>query len=165
MAWAEGLRDCPDRKPRLEMVRGTAPQERVARMTRYEYRVVPAPMRGQKAPGARTNAERFGAALTATINEMAAKGWEYLRSDTLPCEERAGFTRRTTVYHSMLVFRRPAGQAARETTANEDIAAPAPSAPRAPVLRAAPPEPPLRKPLFTRPAQRPDDAADPDRDP
>ncbi|PPB81238.1 hypothetical protein LV82_01284 [Albidovulum inexpectatum] len=133
-------------------------------MTRYEYRVVPAPMRGQKAAGAKTNAERFGAALTATINEMAAKGWEYLRSDTLPCEERAGFTRRTTVYHSMLVFRRPAEPAPRETAMNDDPAVRTPPAPRASVLRAAQPEPPLRKPLFTRPAQKPDDADDPDRE-
>ena len=46
---------------------------------------------------------------------MAANGWEYVRAETLPCEERSGLTGRTTVYHNVLVFRRPleAAEAAR----------------------------------------------------
>jgi len=37
---------------------------------------------------------------------MGADGCEYLRADTLPCEERQGLTSKTVKYHSMLVFRR-----------------------------------------------------------
>lgn len=75
-------------------------------MTRYEYRVVPAPQRGLKAKGARTTEARFANALMALMNEMGAEGWEYLRADTLPCEERVGLTGRTTRFQNMLVFRR-----------------------------------------------------------
>ncbi|MBC7156263.1 MAG: DUF4177 domain-containing protein [Rhodobacteraceae bacterium] len=75
-------------------------------MQGYEYRVVPAPNRGRKARGAKTTPERFALALTETMNAQAADGWEFVRADTLPCEERAGLTGRTTVQVSVLVFRR-----------------------------------------------------------
>ena len=89
----------------------------------FEYKVVPAPTRGRKIRGVNTPADRFAHALEDAINELAADGWEYLRTDTLPAEERQGLTGRTTVYQNMLVFRR-----ALETEATvEDIAAPAPA--------------------------------------
>lgn len=72
----------------------------------YEYKVVPAPMRGLKARGIKTAEDRFANALQTAINEFAADGWEYLRADTLPCEQREGFMSKTTVYQNMLVFRR-----------------------------------------------------------
>ncbi|HHW32792.1 MAG TPA: DUF4177 domain-containing protein [Paracoccus solventivorans] len=75
-------------------------------MQQHEYTVIPAPARGEKTRGARTGAERFAHALTVEINRMAAAGWEYIRAETLPCEERSGLTSRTTVYHNVLVFRR-----------------------------------------------------------
>jgi len=43
------------------------------------------------------------------MNEMGSEGWEYVRSDTLPCEERSGFTSKITVYQNLLVFRRAQG--------------------------------------------------------
>lgn len=73
---------------------------------RFEYKVVPAPARGVKARGLRSGEERFAHALSSLMNEMAAEGWDYLRSDTLPAEERQGLTGSRTVYHNMLVFRR-----------------------------------------------------------
>lgn len=76
----------------------------------FEYSVIPAPDRGEKARGAKTPADRFSIAFTATLNEMAAEGWEYIRAETLPSEERSGLTGRTTVYHNVLVFRRPLAQ-------------------------------------------------------
>ena len=76
-------------------------------MQLYEYTVIPAPARGEKVRGARTGAERFSYALLTEMNRMAANGWEYVRAETLPCEERSGLTSRTTVYHNVLVFRRP----------------------------------------------------------
>lgn len=75
-------------------------------MPRYEYKVVPAPRKGQKAKGVRTSEDRFAHAMTELMNRMAAEGWEYLRADSLPAEERSGWTGRTEVTHNLLVFRR-----------------------------------------------------------
>lgn len=72
----------------------------------YEYKVVPAPARGLKAKGVKTAEDRFALALQTSMNELAADGWEYLRADTLPCEQREGLMSKTTVYQNMLVFRR-----------------------------------------------------------
>ena len=66
-------------------------------MQHFEYTVIPAPSRGEKVRGARTGAERFSYALLTEMNRMAANGWEYVRAETLPCEERSGLTSRTTV--------------------------------------------------------------------
>jgi hypothetical protein len=73
---------------------------------KHEYRVIPAPTRGTKAKTAKTAEDRFALTLQDTMNEMARDGWEFLRAETLPSEERTGLTGRKTVYHNMLVFRR-----------------------------------------------------------
>ena len=73
---------------------------------RFEYRVVPAPVRGRKAQGVKSPEGRFALGIEDVINEMAASGWRYLRSDILPSEERQGLTSSTTVYRSVLVFER-----------------------------------------------------------
>ncbi|WGW03282.1 hypothetical protein [Tropicibacter oceani] len=78
----------------------------------FEYKVVPAPAKGEKAPGAKSAEARFAHAVERIMNEMAASGWEYLRSDTLPSEERAGLTQTQTVWRNLLVFRKAAQQAA-----------------------------------------------------
>lgn len=75
-------------------------------MQQFEYRVVPAPKRGEKARGLKTTEDRFAQALTTLMNDMARQGWDYLRADTLPCEERTGLTGKATVFQNMLVFRR-----------------------------------------------------------
>jgi hypothetical protein len=77
-------------------------------MTRYEYKVLPAPKKGEKSKAAKTTPDRFALALTNMMNEMAADGWSYLRADTLPCDERAGLTGTKTVFQNMLIFRRAA---------------------------------------------------------
>lgn len=76
-------------------------------MQQFEYRVVPAPRRGEKVRGAKTTAERFAAALMSVMNDLGRDGWEYLRADTLPCEERVGLTGKSSSFQHMLVFRRP----------------------------------------------------------
>lgn len=77
-------------------------------MQRYEYRVIPAPRRGEKARGTRTTEDRFALALTTLMNQMGSEGWEYQRADVLPCDERAGLTGGVkTSFQNMLVFRRP----------------------------------------------------------
>ena len=75
-------------------------------MSQFEYSVIPAPLRGEKARDARTPADRYAVALSAELNRMAREGWEYVRADVLPSEERSGLTGRSTVYHNLLVFRR-----------------------------------------------------------
>jgi hypothetical protein len=72
----------------------------------YEYKVIPAPVRGLKAKGLKTADDRFANALQVAMNEQAADRWEYLRTDTLPSEQREGLMSKTTVYRNMLVFRR-----------------------------------------------------------
>lgn len=83
----------------------------------FEYKVVPAPTRGKKAKGVKTSADRFAIAVAEAINAEAAEGWEYLRTDTLPAEERQGFTGRTTVFQNLLIFRRSASAAAIDDSA------------------------------------------------
>jgi len=73
----------------------------------HDYRVIPAPTRGEKAKGVKGTAEQFAHALSQTMNRMAAEGWEYLRAEALPCEERDGWFGRKTTERHMLVFRRP----------------------------------------------------------
>ena len=76
-------------------------------MQQFEYRVVPAPKKADRVKGAKTTPDRFAHALTQLMNEAGRDGWEYLRADTLPCEERVGLTGRTTTFQHMLVFCRP----------------------------------------------------------
>ncbi len=75
-------------------------------MQRYEYRVLPAPVRGEKVRGAKTTEERFAQAMTSMINGQAREGWDYCRAETLPSEERAGLMKRRIVHVNVLVFRR-----------------------------------------------------------
>lgn len=80
----------------------------------FEYTAVPAPARGEKSKDARTPGERYALSLTAELNRMASDGWEYLRADVLPSEERTGLTGRTTVYHNLLIFRRAVVEPVKE---------------------------------------------------
>lgn len=73
----------------------------------YEYKVVPAPTKGQKARGVKGAEGRFANALESKMNELAADGWEFLRTETLPSEERSGLTSTAKKYRSIMVFRRP----------------------------------------------------------
>ncbi len=100
-------------------------------MPTLEYKVVPAPKRGTKARGVKATEDRFALALEDVMNAMATDGWEYQRTDTLPCEERVGLTGRTTVFQNMLVFR-------RAVTATEESLAPRLISPPAPVIAAPP---------------------------
>lgn len=92
----------------------------------YEYKVVPAPVRGLKAKGVKTAEDRFANALQTAINALAADGWEYLRADTLPCEQREGIMGKTTVFQNMLVFRREKQAAAASVKAEPTLAIPSP---------------------------------------
>lgn len=78
-------------------------------MSSYEYKAVPAPTSGTKAKGVKTPENRFALSLTNLLNEMSGEGWEYVRAETLPSEERKGLTGRETVEHNILIFRRWTG--------------------------------------------------------
>ena len=75
-------------------------------MQRFEFKVIPAPKRGEKARGVKTTEERFSLALTTLMNQLGAEGWDYVRADALPCEERVGLTGTKTTFQNVLVFRR-----------------------------------------------------------
>ena len=75
-------------------------------MQAFEYKAVPAPVRGTKAKGVKTTEDRFALSVTDAINEMAAEGWDYVRAETLPCEERKGLTGTQTTFQNLLIFRR-----------------------------------------------------------
>lgn len=98
-------------------------------MPQYEFKVVPAPRRGEKARGVKTTEDRFALALTTLMNDLGRDGWDYLRADSFPVDERAGFTGTKTTQHLLLVFRRVIEAAAPAPAAP---AAPAPVAPAAP---------------------------------
>lgn len=108
-------------------------------MQAYEYKVVPAPRRGEKARGAKSTADRFAVALMHVMNDLGREGWEYLRADTLPCEERVGLTGTATHFQHLLVFRR-----ALPATA---VAMPAPVAP----VQIPAPEPMMEEPTVFAP--------------
>ncbi|GAB1478437.1 DUF4177 domain-containing protein [Paracoccaceae bacterium] len=101
-------------------------------MQRFEYKVVPAPRRGEKARGVKTSEDRFALALSTLMNALGSEGWEYVRADTLPLDERSGLTGTKTSFQNLLVFRRvlqdmvEAPAASPRLVASEPPAAPAP---------------------------------------
>lgn len=99
-------------------------------MPRYEYKVVPAPEKGKRGKGVKGVQGRFAHALESVMNTLGADGWEYLRTDTLPCEERTGLTGRTTNFQNMLVFRRAIesdAEGLQDTEVTALLAAPVPT--------------------------------------
>lgn len=75
-------------------------------MPQYEYKVVPAPAKGTKSKAVKTPAGRFALSVETVLNQMGSDGWEYLRAELLPSEERSGLTGSTTHWRNVLVFRR-----------------------------------------------------------
>ncbi|WP_417239451.1 DUF4177 domain-containing protein [Celeribacter halophilus] len=93
-------------------------------MPRYEYLTIPTPRKGEKAKGIKTSEGRIAQAMQSLLNAKGAEGWEYLRADLLPMEERAGITSKTVNYHTVLVFRREMDEA-RASMRTEETTAPA----------------------------------------
>ena len=128
-------------------------------MRKFEYKAVPAPNTGTKAKGVKTTEDRFALSLTEAMNEMAAEGWEYVRAETLPCNERKGLTGSQQTYQNVLIFRRLEAGAlpldrvtTRPLRAVEEPPAPEPE-PEPPVMRQ--PEP---AEAATRLSSRPPDS-------
>ncbi|WP_424989578.1 DUF4177 domain-containing protein [Fluviibacterium sp. S390] len=85
-------------------------------MSHFEYKVTPAPARGVKGKGGNDASSRFAATLSEALNQEARDGWDFLRAETLPVEERQGLTGTKTVFRSMLVFRRSVDMSEDEAT-------------------------------------------------
>ena len=129
-------------------------------MQQFEYKVVPAPVKGTKAKGVKGPEGRFANSIEALLNDLAAQGWEFQRAELLPSEERAGLTGTATHWRNVLVFRRAVGQEApviiaaaqTETVPDTPDEVPTPVAPPvvAPVVSADPSEashaPPVEMP-------------------
>lgn len=75
-------------------------------MSRFEYKVVPAPKKGRKVKGVRSPEGMFSHVLQELMNELAEKNWEYQRAEMLPSIERSGLASTTTEWRHVLVFRR-----------------------------------------------------------
>jgi len=85
-------------------------------MKYFEYKVMPAPRRGARVKGAKGPTGRFANAMETTLNELAADGWEYIRAESLPADERHGITmRKVETYQNVLIFRRLADTANAES--------------------------------------------------
>ena len=115
-------------------------------MQEYEYKVVLAPNQGTKAKGVKTTGDRFALSLTNSLNEMAEDGWEYVRAETLPCDERKGLTGTQTTYQNVLVFRRTFTTVEQVTPSAPPLTLDTPTRPTSePVIIEAKEEPPLRR--------------------
>ncbi|MEM7490076.1 MAG: DUF4177 domain-containing protein, partial [Pseudomonadota bacterium] len=73
----------------------------------HEFRVIPAPRKGERVPGLTTDDARMANTLTGLLNEMAVAGWEYVRADTLPNQVSADPSGTSPKTMTLLVFRRP----------------------------------------------------------
>lgn len=134
-------------------------------MPRYEYKVVPAPAKGQKSKSVKTPEGRFALSVEEVLNEMAALGWDYQRAELLPSEERTGLTGSTTNWRNVLVFRRALEEESQVLTAPVldapgrpvPITAPAPIAAHSPTphLSDQPAKAPPQDPPLTAPAHDP----------
>ncbi len=99
-------------------------------MQSHEYLALPAPSRSPKIKGLKTPTERYAHQITSLLNELAAEGWEFWRSECLPSEERKGLTGTMTVQNHLLIFRRPSAEALAEHLAQTEPAAIVPPASR-----------------------------------
>lgn len=117
-------------------------------MEDYEYKVVPAPARTVKVKGLKTAGERFAHLLSECLNEAASEGWEYVRAESLPCEERKGLFSKARSTQVVLIFRRPLPGAFAQSEAfhhaqPEEHPEPAPAVPSAHPIPRFRPEPAL----------------------
>ncbi|MEL6690069.1 MAG: hypothetical protein AAFP28_07095 [Pseudomonadota bacterium] len=75
-------------------------------MDKYQYRVVPTPVKTKGLGGTSDGGASFAHIIETTMNELGAEGWHYVRADTMPAEERVGFASKHTVFQNVLIFRR-----------------------------------------------------------
>lgn len=72
----------------------------------FEYKCVGAPERPKRLRGS-SRSDRVAMAMQEIIDAEAVDGWEYMRTDLVPVEEKPGFFSRTQeVHRAVLIFRR-----------------------------------------------------------
>lgn len=118
----------------------------------YEYKCIAAPEKARRRRGAKTRTDRVALVVEEILQAETKGGWEYLRADLFPVEEKSGiFGRTQEVHRAVLVFRRATGassagvhqQFAAPTLAQPVLAQPpAPAPAPAPTPAAEPVQPP-----------------------
>lgn len=72
----------------------------------YEYKVVPAPRRALKVKGLKTPTDRFAHTLSERLNAETTGGWQFVRTETLPCEVRSGLRGVKSSTETVMIFQR-----------------------------------------------------------
>jgi hypothetical protein len=82
-------------------------------MNSQDYKCVPVPRRPKRTRGHKTPADAMAQAMQEILNAEAAQGWEYLRTDLVPMEHRAGLLLSSVQesHQAIMVFRRAAAPA------------------------------------------------------
>ncbi|MEM1065274.1 MAG: DUF4177 domain-containing protein [Pseudomonadota bacterium] len=75
-------------------------------MDRFEYKVVPAPVRVDKTTGANTLDEKFANTLQSALNAEGAEGWEFVRSETMAAEDKRMLRKSAVAEVTVLIYRR-----------------------------------------------------------
>lgn len=88
-------------------------------MSRFEYKVVPAPERARPGLIAGDRRDRYASTLTEAINALAEEGWTFLRTDRLPYTVRGFLGRKIREPREVMVFQRPATAGAVSLTEAE----------------------------------------------
>lgn len=95
-------------------------------MSSAEYKTVPAPRRVKKIKGVKGSEETLAKMIEDIITEQASSGWDYVRTDTFPVEEKPGwFSSRETVMKGVMVFKR-GGTVAQPAPTPQPATEPAP---------------------------------------
>ncbi|MGB0505567.1 MAG: hypothetical protein ACPGGK_05170 [Pikeienuella sp.] len=117
-------------------------------MPDFEYKTVAAPRRIKKVKGVKGRGESLAAMIEAIIQDESAGGWDYLRTDIFPVDEKPGwFSSRAEVHKGVMVFRRgvPERQVAAVQSAPQPVAQPAAQ----PVMSQPEPAAPTETPSFS----------------
>ena len=127
-------------------------------MAGYQYKTVAAPRRLKKVKGVKGKDALLAHAVEELIAVEAAQGWEYLRADSFPVEDKGGmFSKPVVTERAVMIFRKAI--AAQQPVARPQ-AAPAPQpiaqqpAPQ-PAAHQAPPAQPQRAEPSIAPAAEP----------
>lgn len=76
-------------------------------MPMFEFKVILAPRKAEKIKGVRGHDERYAHTLMNKINALGIGGWEYLRAESLPVDEKSSMMGKSVEkYLSVMVFRR-----------------------------------------------------------
>jgi hypothetical protein len=108
VAWPRFVADRPCAVRPIREITGAPHDSAVGsgEVMNFEYKCVGAPERPKRLRGA-SRSERVALAMQEIIDAEAVDGWEYLRTDLVPVEERAGlFSRTQEVHRAVLIFRR-----------------------------------------------------------